>query len=140
MKKSNLSKMNNNHQYDHQLGLNPSNRSKPIKLVRNHLNNFKNHQLVQNHRHGQTDYSSIITIDPDQFDWFWSVVWVETLLFVILVAFLIFRNFEGLWPNSLTFWKKNRIYQKWKTITSMTNNLAWTQNTDQNRSNWSATI
>ena len=87
---------------DQQHGLNPYHWSKPIKLVRNHLNNFKNHQLVQNHQHGQTDYYSINGIIPDQFDWFWPVLWVETMLLVILLAVLIFRNFEGLWPNLST--------------------------------------
>ena len=66
--------MNNNHQYDQQLGLNLKQRSKPIKLVRNQLSNFKNHQLVQNHGHGQMDYFSISGIVPDQFDWFWTSV------------------------------------------------------------------
>ena len=107
-KKSNLSKMKINRQYDQQHGLNPLHRSKPIKMVRNYENVFKNHQLVQNHRHGQTIVLDklifLLTnwIVPDQFDWFWPVLLVETMLLVILVTFLLLGNFDGFWQNPST--------------------------------------
>ena len=97
------------------------------------MNIFKNHQLVQNHRHGQTDYSSINGIVPDQFDWFWPVLWVETMFLIILVALQFFGIMKVF---DIKFIKNEKQSPVWPTTWPEPITPIKTDQTGQEQSHW----